>query len=135
MSAKDDLKKSVRLHREASRLANKARLACWSGDDDGYLRYTREALGKEAKSAELLRHDPSHHMYAILHRSAATLAYRCGEYEEAEDLIAHGLSGNIHDFQRDELQDLLDKVKLRLSPESRQPPGMDDELELALQSP
>ena len=131
MSAKDDLKKSVKLHREASGLANKARLACWSGDDDGFLRFTREALGKEAKSAELLRHDPSHHMYAILHRSAATLAYRCGEYEEAEDLITHGLSGDIHDFQREELHDLLEKVKLRQSHKVHEPTGLYDEQELA----
>ena len=131
MNPKEKLKHSVRLHREASALSGKALRAHLEGDDNGYLRFTREALGKEAKSAELLRHDPSHHMYAILHRSAATLAYRCGEYGQAENLIAHGLEGNIADFRRKELYDLLEKVKLRQSHKVHEPTGLYDEQELA----
>ena len=116
MNEKEKLKQSVILHREASDLAGKARSAQIYGDQDTYLRLTREAFANEAESAKLLRHDPSHHMYAILHRSAATLAYRCGEHQAAEQLIAQGLIGEPSDRLREELHDLLEKVRFCLSP-------------------
>ncbi len=112
MAAKPYLKKSVRLHREASELANKARIAQFDGDEITYLQLTKQAFHKEFESAKLLREDPSHRMYAILHRSAATLAYRCGEYREAETLAAHGLATNPNGQLRQELYSVLDKARL-----------------------
>ena len=112
MTAKTYLKKSVRLHREASALANRARIAHFDGDEASYLRLTQQAFHKESESAKLIREDPSHHMFAILHRSAATLAYRCGEHESAEELILEGMR-QIRNFGiREDLYDLLDKVRL-----------------------
>ncbi len=112
MTAQPCLKKSVRLHREASALANRARIAQFDGDEAEYLNLTHQAFRKESESAHLLREDPSHRMFAILHRSAATLAYRCGEYESAEDLVLHGLTQGTGSRLRNELYNLLDKVRL-----------------------
>ena len=112
MMAKPYLKKSVRLHREASELANRARIAQFDDDEITYLKLTRQAFEKESESAELLRQDPSHHMFAILHRSAATLAYRCGEYEAAEDIVLYGLRLTHNERLRTELYDLFDSVRL-----------------------
>ncbi len=112
MTAQSYLKKSVRLHREASALANRARIAQFDGDEAEYLNLTHQAFHKESESAKLLREDPSHRMFAILHRSAATLAYRCGEYESAEDLILYGLQRGVAIRLREELYSLLDKVRL-----------------------
>ena len=112
MSAKPYLKKSVRLHREASELANKARIAQFDGDETAYLNLTEQAFVKETESAKLLRQDPSHHMFAILHRSAATLAFRCGEHESAEELIWEGMRQTRNAAMREEMYSLLDKVRL-----------------------
>ena len=129
------LQKSVQLHNEATDLADEAFFARRARDLEAELRFTREAFSKEAKSAELLRHDPSHHMHAILHRSAATLAYRCGEYKTAEKLIFHGLIADPEGRSRDELYDLLAKVRFRLSINSEAPPLENDELVMTLQGP
>ena len=66
----------------------------------------------ESESAIILRQDPSHHMFAILHRSAATLAYRCGEYKAAEDFILFGLRLTRNERLRTELYKLFDSVRL-----------------------
>lgn len=112
MTANSYLKKSVRLHREASELANRARVAQFDGDETAFLQLTQQAFHKESESAKLLREDPSHHMFAILHRSAATLAYRCGEYKAAEDFILYGLRLTHNEQLRTELYELLDSVRL-----------------------
>ena len=112
MSAKPYLKKSVRLHREASELANRARIAQFDDDESAYLKLTEQAFEKEMESAKLLSQDPSHHMFAILHRSAATLAYRCGEHERAEELIWEGMRQTRNAAVREEMYSLLDKVRL-----------------------
>ena len=133
MNNKEKLRQSVKLHRSASDIAGKALAAQIYGDQETYLRLTKEAFVKEARSAELMRHDPSHHMYAILHRSAATLAYRCGEYKAAEQLIVHGLIGEPNDRLREELYELLAKVRFRLSLNCNAPPLADDEIILTWQ--
>ena len=112
MDSASNRRQSVLYHREATRLSGQARLANLEGDSNAYLRFTRKAYEKEAKSAELLRCDPTHQMHAILHRSAATLAYRCGKFREAETLAAHGLAGNPTDRLREELYSVLDKARL-----------------------
>ena len=47
---------------------------------------------------------------SVLHRSAAALALDCGDYQEAERLIARALTGNPPDEIADELRDLLEQV-------------------------
>ena len=115
MTPKEKLRQSVRLHQEAMDHANDAFMAQLAGNDVEYKSCTRKAHQKESRSAELLRHDPSHHMHAILHRSAATLAIRCGEYRAAESLIAHGLAGDPDQGLREQLTELRDEVRQQLA--------------------
>ena len=133
MTSQPCLKKSVRLHREASALANRARIAQFNGDEAEYLNLTHQAFRKESESAKLLRDDPSHHMFAILHRSAATLAYRCGEHESAEELILEGLRQMRNDTLREDLYDLFDKVRLARKYRQRASQLENEELVMTLQ--
>jgi len=133
MIAKPHLKKSVRLHREASQLANKARIARFDGDEITYLKLTQQAFQKESESARLLREDPSHHMFAILHRSAATLAYRCGEHQTAEELILEGMRQIRNEGMREDLYNLLDKVRLAVKYGQNVDQLENDELVMTLQ--
>lgn len=133
MTAQPYLKKSVRLHREASELANRARIAQFDGDETAYLRLTVKAFEKESESAKLLRQDPSHHMFAILHRSAATLAYRCGEHESAEELILEGMRQTRNVGMREDLYNLLDKVRLAMRYGQHTNELEDEELVMTLQ--
>lgn len=132
MSRKDQLKKSVRFHDVAMELADKAYFARRDGDSEAFLKFTHESYLNEAKAAEILRQDPSHHMYAILHRSAATLAYRCGEYRAAENLILQGLEPRPNDRLRHELYDLLRKVLLHESRGYAYPPLVENEIVVTL---
>lgn len=133
MTAKPYLKKSVRLHREASELANRARIAQFDGDDIAYLKLTEQAFEKESESANLLQQDPTHHMFAILHRSAATLAYRCGEHESAEELILEGMRQTRNDGIREDLYNLLDRVRLAVKYGQNANQLEDEELVMTLQ--
>lgn len=133
MIAKPHLKKSVRLHREASELANKARIAQFDGDETAFLQLTQQAFQKESASAQLLREDPSHHMFAILHRSAATLAYRCGEHQSAEELILEGMRQIRNEGMREDLYNLLDRVRLAVKYGQHVDQLENDELVMTLQ--
>ena len=114
MTAQPYLKTSVRLHREASELANRARIAQFDGDETAYLKLTVKAFEKESESAKLPRQDRSHHMFAILHRSAATLAYRCGEHESTEELILEGMRQTRNNGMREDLYNLIHMVRLAM---------------------
>ena len=133
MNDKEKLKQSVKLHKEATELADDAFFARREGDEEAYLKFTKEAYLKESESASMLRHDTSHPMYAILHRSAATLAYRCDEYRAAEQLIAYGLAGDPNERLREELYELLDKVKHSKWLRENNMPVSGDEFILSLQ--
>ena len=127
--------KSAELHDLATDLEDEAYFARRAGDKKAELKYTRQAFEKEAEAAELLRQDPTHYMHAVLHLGAAHFAYRSGYYREAENLIAHGLIGDLGDTQRSEFYELLAKVRLNHSLESAPPTASDNELELTLQGP
>lgn len=45
-----------------------------------------------------------------LFASAATMAYQCQKYRDAEIMVAHGLSGNINEDILNELRDLFDRI-------------------------
>jgi len=56
---------------------------------------------------------------SVLHRSAAALAWQCGEYREAERLITTALSGAPPEVIADELRDLLLRVYFEQSPRKK----------------
>lgn len=132
MDDRDYLGESVRFHDLAMEQADRAHFARRNGNIEAYLQFTHDSYVNEAKAAQFLRQDPSHHMYAILHRSAATLAYRCGEYRAAESLIVQGLDPRPSDRLRNELHDLLRKVLLHESRGYAYPPLVENEIVVSL---
>ena len=87
-------------------------------DRERYLHFTRLALEKEAAAADLMVDEDVEPTRGVLHRSAATLAWRCGEYDRAKKLIYRALAGNPRGDIERELNDLLTKVRLALGHET-----------------
>src|SRR5207248_1688211 len=98
-------------HRQAMRLADEAAQLRRQGDPEGARQRLQQAFEQEGQAAELSavgqRLEPT---CSVLYRSAASLALECGNYREAERLIAAALSGNPPDEIADELRDLLEQV-------------------------
>ena len=64
-------------------------------DRDRFLHYTRLALEKEAAAADLMVDEDVEPSRSVLHRSAATLAWRCEACTTvAKRLIYRALAGN-----------------------------------------
>jgi len=99
------------LHEKAMLLAEKGFLAKKDGEIEISRRYFREALELETQAAYQvdieIENEPTR---SILLRSAASLAYECGDFRAAEKLIGSGLSGEPPDEIGQELRDLFDKV-------------------------
>ncbi len=102
----------ARLHREAMKFADKSTVARIKGEREEYLRYTRLALEKEIAAADLMVDKDIEPTRSVLHRSAATLAWRCGEYARAKRLAYRALAGNPPPDIEWELNDLLSTVRL-----------------------
>jgi hypothetical protein len=111
------------LHHEAMALVDEADDLRRNGNAEASLERLRRAFDRERQAADLsapdLALEPTR---SILHRSAATLAWRCGEYREAERLITTALSGNPPGDIADELRDLLMTVYYEQSPRKKRRP-------------
>ena len=59
-------------------------------------------------------------------------AYRCGEYRDAEQLIGYGLVANPNDLLREELYELLSKVRHHEWLKARDLSMWDDELAMSM---
>ncbi|MCY3833010.1 MAG: hypothetical protein OXG85_08325 [Chloroflexi bacterium] len=104
------------LHREAMDLADESFVARLEKDKERYLHFTRLALEKAAAAADLMVDEEDiEPTRSVLHRSAATLAWRCEEYDRAKRLIYRALAGNPPAEIEFELNDLLGDIKLALS--------------------
>lgn len=70
----------------------------------------RQALGLERQAAGLVEVgiEPTR---SILYRSAASLAFNCGDYQEARRLAQAGLDGNPPAWVADELREVLSEVE------------------------
>ena len=80
-------------------------------DRDQFRHFTRLALEKEAAAADLMVDEDIEPTRSVLHRSAATLAWRCEEYDVARRLIDRALAGNAPPEIAAELNDLLREVE------------------------
>lgn len=102
------------LHREAMDLAELAQVAKLRGEVEQSNHLLREAFAQESSAAALIANyweaEPTR---SVLHRSAASLAIECGEFEIANRLIATALSGNPPAEIAEELQDLFIQINLR----------------------
>ena len=100
------------LHDQAMAYIDEAFLAERRGDQAGAHEHYRKALKLEIEAAELLRDEltiePSR---SVLYRSAASIAMSCGQYREAERLIAVGLAGKPPSEIAEELRTLLEQVR------------------------
>jgi hypothetical protein len=102
------------LHQEAMDLAELAQVAKLRGEIEQANNLQRQAFTKESSAAALIaNHWESEPTRSVLHRSAASLAIECGEFEIANRLIATALSGNPPAEIAEELQDLFIQINLR----------------------
>ncbi|MDE2777106.1 MAG: hypothetical protein OXI77_14340 [Chloroflexota bacterium] len=104
--------KVKQLHREAMEFADEADLAELFGDRKKFLRLTEQAFEKEKAAADLMEDIDVEPSRSVLHRSAATLAWRCGFYDRSEKLIYRALAGNPRSDIEWQLKDLLGTVNL-----------------------
>jgi len=95
------------MHEQAMDLAEQAFMARRSDDPASARKLARRAFVLEKQAAEQSRTEPSR---SVLHRSAATLALDCGEYREAERLVAAALAGDPPEPIANELREVLDAV-------------------------
>ncbi len=121
------------LHEEAMEYADDAFFARREGDEEGFIEYSRLAYEKEAEAARKIESEDSEPTRSVLHRSAATLALDCGEYREAERLIARALAGNPPGEIADELRELSEKVNFERHLKSEGIQLDENELRLSVQ--
>ena len=102
------------LHKQAMDLAKAAFTAKVRGNLKQASQVSRQAFEKESQAAALIANQlDAEPTRSVLHRSAATLAIDCGEFQAAERLIAIALSGNPPQNIAQELKDLFIKINLR----------------------
>ncbi len=102
------------LHKEAMDLTELAQVSKLRGEIEQSNRLLRQAFAQESSAAALIaNYWGSEPTRSILHRSAASLAIKCGELEIANRLIATALSGNPPAEIAEELQDLFIQINLR----------------------
>ena len=100
------------LHHEAMEFADESFVARLEKDRARYLHFTRLALEKEVAAADLMVDEDVEPTRSVLHRSAATLAWRCEEYDRAKRLVYRALLGNPPREIEHELKELLGDIKL-----------------------
>ena len=111
------------LHHQAMRLADQAADLRRRGEETEADARLRQALEHERRAADLAAPDRAlEPTRSVLHRSAATLAWQCGEYREAERLITTALSGTPPETIAEELRDLLLQVYFEQSPRNKRRP-------------
>lgn len=99
------------LHRCAMELAEEGFLARMKGNLQDASELLRRAFEHEKTAADSVAVDAgAEPTRSVLHRSAASLAIDCGEYREAERLIAVAISGSPPSGIAEELRDLLQQV-------------------------
>lgn len=104
------------LHNKAMEFADQAIYARHNGDLAAFDIFSRQAFELEVQAAKAVEDDlTAEPTRSVLHRSAATLAYDCGEYREAERLIAVGLAGNPPYEIAQELRELQLQVEASLA--------------------
>ena len=99
------------LHHQAMQLADEADHLRKQGNEQAAKAILRQAFDKERQAAKEAASgvalEPTR---SVLHRSAASLALECGDFREAERLIAVALAGEPPDEIAEELRDLLEQI-------------------------
>lgn len=105
-----DIPKVNDLHNRAMDEAEYAFMARRRGDEEQARQHFRIAYELESEAALIVAETTSEPSRSVLLRSAASLAYNCGKYLEAEKLIVEGLHGNPPKEIAQELRDLWREV-------------------------
>ena len=114
-----DAKSIISVHEQAMDWADKARSARRERDEDAYVKFIEHAFELEKKAALMIQSEESEPTRSVLHRSAASLAYKCKMYREAEWLVSRALSGNPPGEIIGELRRLSRKVHFQLGLEEK----------------
>lgn len=100
------------LHSEAMKLAKIADKHLINHQDALFIKFTSDAFKLENEAVqELMDHLEAEPTRGVLCRSAATLAYSIGLFQEAKKIIEKGLSGRPINEIRLELEQLQTKVE------------------------
>lgn len=114
-----DPKLIISVHEQAMYWADKARTARRERDEDAYVEFMQKAFELEKKAALMIQSEESEPTRSVLHRSAASLAYKCKMYREAEWLVSRALSGNPPGEIMGELRRLNRKIYFQLRMQDR----------------
>ena len=106
----NEMKRAKEIHDLAMKYADAAFVAKFKGQPDKAAEYFRLAFYEEQRAASIVAMTDTEPTRSVLHRSAATLALRCGETREAEKLAANALAGDPPEEIANELRGLLEKV-------------------------
>lgn len=114
-----DLSEIEKLHAEAMKLAEEADALRAQGSHEAARELLIKAFDQESSAAKMFSEiqgdEPTR---SVLLRSAASLGIECGQWREAERLVAEGLAGNPPAEIADELRDLFQEIYAAL-PKSR----------------
>jgi hypothetical protein len=100
-------------HREAMKYASKAFVARAEGRITEFEAFSIQAYELELEAVQMVAEDLSTEpTRSVLHRSAATLAFNCKKFEEAEKLIKEGLRGNPPIEIAEELKKLYEQINI-----------------------
>ena len=127
-----DPKLIISVHEQAMDWADKAQSARRDRDEDAYTKYMKKAFELEKQAALMIQSKESEPTRSVLHRSAASLAYKCKMYREAERLVSRALAGNPPREIMGELRRLNRKVLLELRLEDQQVSVSDQEFTMNL---
>ena len=116
------VEKAMKIHKEAMDFSEKAQIARIKGvSREEVLAFFRKAFRLEREAAMLLKDEKAKLVTrAVLFRSAAVLAFDCGEVSKVEELINLGLSGEVPPQIADELHDLKRVVESKRRPKPLQ---------------
>jgi len=103
----DNPNKIRELHHKAMRLVDESDKMRRLGYTDLVNPLIERAYELELESASLSVTEPSR---SVLYRGAATLAWRCGRFDDARKAIALGCTDATHPEIRDEFHDLLKQL-------------------------
>lgn len=101
------------MHREAMKYAQDAFVAKQNGDHaTAMVRYEKAYQLEQEAALSLIGTFDKEPTRSVLFRSAASLAYECGKFKEAEKLVSQGLAGNPPDEIAEELRNLFEDINL-----------------------
>lgn len=99
-------------HNKAMDLAELAFVARMRGNNEKAVALFSDALDAELAAIAALD-EPIEPTFSVLHRSAGTIAFHCGQIRKAEQLAAIALAKDPPPEIAEELRDLMEQVKFK----------------------